>query len=98
MVNVLADNVGNLEISFDGDSDEGATLVVVKGKDCSLLLEPLSGALRDQDLIILSASVDAHQALFRITDQQGDKVRLLFCKRTELSDLVGWKHIRRSFE
>ena len=74
MVNVLSDNVGNLEILFDGKTDESATLVIVKGKECSVLLEPLSGALRDQDLIILSASVDSSEALFRITDQNGAKV------------------------
>ena len=74
MVNVLSDNVGNLEIRFDSEADESATVVVVKGKECSSLLEPLSGALRDQDLIILSASVDASEAMFRITDQNGGKV------------------------
>lgn len=76
VVNVLSDNVGNLEILFDGTSDDSATLVIVKGKECSVLLEPLSGALRDQDLVILSASVDASEALFRITDQNGNKVGL----------------------
>ena len=74
VVNVLTDNAGSLEIHFDGNADESATLVVVKGKDCSVLLEPLSGALRDQDVVILSASVDASEALFRITDLEGNKV------------------------
>lgn len=76
VVNVLTDTEGNLEILFDGNADDEATLVIVKGKEVSVLLEPLSGALRDQDLVILSASVDASEALFRITDQNGSKVRI----------------------
>eukprot|EP00210_Caulerpa_lentillifera_P006145 g5872.t1 len=74
VVNVLSDTEGNLKIIFDGHTDGEATLVIVKGKELSVLLEPLSGALRDQDLVILSASVDASEALFRITDQNGEKL------------------------
>ncbi|GMH44738.1 hypothetical protein BSKO_12690 [Bryopsis sp. KO-2023] len=72
-----AEDVGqdmNVEITFDGDADPEATLLYFKGKDCSNLLEPLSGALRDQGLVILSATVNPDDGVFRITDDTGGKL------------------------
>lgn len=64
----------DMTLTFDGVSDPEATLLLFTGKDCSSQLEPLSGALRDQDLVILSATVNPGEGVFRITDQQGNKV------------------------
>ncbi|CAD7698103.1 unnamed protein product [Ostreobium quekettii] len=64
----------SIEITFDGDKDPAATLMCVRGDDCSGLLEPLSVSLRNQDLVILSATVNPTDGVFRVTNQDGTKI------------------------
>lgn len=64
----------DLQLKFDGNSDPEATLLLLECSDCSSMLEPLSGALRDQELVILSATVNPTDGVFRITDQDGNKL------------------------
>lgn len=69
-----ASPMSDFQLTFDGETDPQATLLLLDCSDCSSMLEPLSGALRDQELVILSATVNPTDGVFRITNQNGDKL------------------------